>query len=93
MSHFLDFLPIVYYVNLCSFVQEVAFAMLKLYRCMDEYQKECTDTVCRRTDKTMAKRKWKEGQTTIYKILRRKQKLEQHEHDSWDLLLNDKQKL
>jgi hypothetical protein len=41
----------------------------------------------------MAKRKWKEGQTTIYKILRRKQKLEQHEHDSWDLLLNDKQKL
>jgi len=30
-------------------------------------------------DNTMAKRKWTKGQRTIYKILYRKRKIEQHE--------------
>ena len=33
----------------------------------------------RRTDNTMAKRKRTKGQITIYKVLHRKQKIEQHE--------------
>ena len=54
---------------------------------MDEHQKKSSDTVSRRTDNAMAKRKRKKGQTTIYKTLPIKQN-----SNSWDVLLNDKQK-
>ena len=38
-----------------------------------------SESINRRTDNTMAKRKGTKGQATIYKTLHRKQKIEQHE--------------
>ena len=60
----------------------------------------CTGMVRRfnrsRTDNTMAKRKRTKGQTTIYKILHRKLKIEQHEpikNQGWTHVLRKGKKL
>jgi hypothetical protein len=42
-------------------------------------RKVSSEVLNRRTDNTMAKKKRTKGHTTIYKTLRRKLKIEQHE--------------
>ena len=63
---------------LCACLR-MAMSILYIYWEEFEENKGVAKCVNRRTDNAMVKRKRKTGQTTIYKTIHRKLKIEQHE--------------